>query len=168
MQVRVISRCGAATRSLDSRFEASGLKQPTDFILEIMRVGFGAVSRSELEALEGWLLAGLDDHPLPRRVAEALNASDADYVSARDVLSELHAVMFRPMLGRNFIDSANWPTLALVTMLVARHLEKLSAGGFKVADIIARIPSPEGFARLATEITSDLRQRVMAEPRKAE
>jgi len=153
---------------LDSRFEVAGLRQPTGFVLELTRIGFGAASRSKLEALEGWLLAGLDNHPLPGLVEEAFKTSDADYVFVRDVLSELHAVMFRPMLGSNFIDSPIWPTVTLVTILVARHLEKSSAGGFTVADIVARIPCPEGFERLATEIESVLRHRLMAEPKKAE
>jgi len=145
---------------LDPRFEAAGLEQPADFILEVMRVGLGAMSHSELKASEGWLLAGLHDHPLPTLLTESLNASDADYVFARDVLSELHAVMFRPMLGRNFIDSAKWPALTLVILLVAGHLEKSSSGRFTVADIIARIPRPEGFERLGREILGELWQRL--------
>ena len=120
-------------------------------MLEKTRIGFGAASHSALAALEGLLLGGLDDHPLPKLVDDALHAGDDDYISARNFLAELEPTMFRPMVGRNFIDSPNWPTLALVTILVLRHVKK-SAGGFTVASILTRIPFRDGFDRLARHL----------------
>ena len=136
-----------------------------EFVLESVRIGFGALSHSELQALEGWLLAGLHDHPLPGLFAEALDASDADYVLAQDALSVLEAAMFRPMVGRNFIDSPYWPTLTLGAILVARHLEKSLGDEFTVANILANIPHREGFERLAKDLTGVLLQRLPSERR---
>jgi len=141
--------------SIDPRFESAGLKQPTQFILDKVRLGFGAASHSALAALEGLLLGGLDDHPLPKLVDDALNAGDDDYISARAALAWMQRVMFRPMVGRNFIDSPNWPTLALVTILVLQHVKK-STSGFTVASILTRIRFRDGFDRLANGLMSKM------------
>ena len=88
--------------------------------------------------------------------------SDLDYVLARNVLAELERSKFRPMLGRNFINSPNWPTLVFVMLLVAHYLEKSSPGGFTVAKLLGRIPLPDGFEKLATEMSKDLIERAIA------
>jgi hypothetical protein len=137
---------------LDPRFEALGLKQPTKFIFDKVRLGFGVVCRSPLAALEGLLLAGRNDHPLPELVDQALDASDDAYIAAREFLAWLEPIMFRPLVGRDFIDRSNWPTLALVTILVLRHVQK-SVRGFTVANILSRIPVPHGFERLVSNLT---------------
>ena len=53
------------------------------------------------------------------------------------------------------MDGTNWPTLALVTILVLQHVKK-SKGGFTVARILTRIPSRDGFERLARNLRSKL------------
>ena len=61
--------------------------------------------------------------------------------------------MFRPMVGRDFIDSPNWPTLVLVTILFLRHMER-SETGFTIAGILAKITSLAGFDQLAKRFLS--------------
>jgi hypothetical protein len=141
--------------SLDSRFEAAGLTQPKSFIFEEVRLGFGPPSDSGLADMRGLLSAGRDDHPLPKTIDDALNASDEDYLSARAALAWMQCTMFRPMVGRNVIDSPNWPTLALVTILVLQHAKK-STRGFTAASILTRIPSRDGFDRLARDLRDKL------------
>jgi hypothetical protein len=82
--------------SIDPRLESAGFKQPTQFMLKQIRLGFGVLSRSLLAPLEGLLLAGLNDHPLPKLIEEALNASDDDYMSARVALAWMERTAFRP------------------------------------------------------------------------
>jgi hypothetical protein len=139
--------------SIDPRFEAAGLKQPPQVYLDQARLGFGLLSRSLSAPLEGLLLAGLDDHPLPKPVDEALNADDDEYITAREFLARLEPFMFRPMLGRGFIDSPNWPTLVLVTILFLRYMER-SETGFTIAGILAKITSLAGFDQLAQRFLS--------------
>jgi hypothetical protein len=141
--------------SIDPRFESAGFKQPTQFVLKQIRLGFGALSRSLLAPLEGLLLAGLDDHPLPKLIEEALNASDDDYMSARVALAWMERTTFRPVVGRNVIDSPNWSTHLLVIILVLQHVKK-SAGGFTVANILTKIPFRDGFDRLARGVMSKM------------
>jgi hypothetical protein len=141
--------------SIDPRFESAGFKQPTQFVLKQIRLGFGALSRSLLAPLEGLLLAGLDDHPLPKLIEEALNASDDDYMSARVALAWMERTTFRPVVGRNVIDSPNWSTPLLVIILVLQHVKK-SAGGFTVANILTKIPFRDGFDRLARGVMSKM------------
>ena len=81
-------------------------------------------------------------------IEEALNASDDDYISARVALAWMERTTFRPLVGRNIIDSPNWSTHLLVIILVLQHAKK-SAGGFTVASILTKIPSGDGFDRLA-------------------
>jgi hypothetical protein len=121
--------------------------------LDKIGVGFGAASRSGLAEMEGLLLTGLADRPLPKLIDDALNATDDDYISARAALSWMQRTVFRPMVGRHFIDSPNWPTLALVTILVLRHLKK-TKGGFTATSILSRIPFRVGFERLARDLGS--------------
>ena len=137
--------------AIDPRFEAAGLKQPTKFYLDKIRLGFGTASRSGLAEMEGLFLAGLDDRPLPERINDALNASDDDYVSARAALTWIERTTFRPVVGRNFIDSSNWPTQVLVIILVLQRVQR-SIGGFTVSSILGRIPSRDGFERLANRL----------------
>jgi hypothetical protein len=120
---------------IDPRFESAGLKQPTKFYLNNARLGFGVLSRSFLAPLEGLLLAGMDGHPLPEIIEEALNASDDDYVSARAALTWIEHATFRPVVGRNIIDSANWPTQVLVIILVLQRVQR-SIGGFALSSIL--------------------------------
>ena len=141
--------------SIDPRFESAGFKQPTEFMLKQIRLGFGVLSRSLLAPLEGLLLAGLDDHPLPKLIEEALNASDDDYMSARVALAWMERTTFRPLVGRNIIDSPNWSTHLLVIILVLQHVKK-SAGGFTVANILTKIPFRDGFDRLARGLMSKM------------
>ncbi len=61
--------------------------------------------------------------------------------------------MFRPMVGRGFIDSPNWPTLVLVTILFLRHMER-SETGFTIAGMVAKITSLAGFDQLAKRFVS--------------
>jgi hypothetical protein len=127
------------------------LKQPTKFYLNHVRLGFGVLSRSFLAPLEGLILAGLDDHPLPKLIEEALNASDDEYVSARAALTWIERTTFRPVVGRNFIDNPNWPTQVLVIILVLQRVQR-SIGGFTLSSILGRIPSRDGFERLANRL----------------
>jgi hypothetical protein len=150
--------------TIDPRFEHAGLKQPTKFYLDKIRVGFGAASRSGLVEMEGLLLTGLDDRPLPKRINDALNGSDDEYVSARAALTWIERTMFRPVVGRNVIDSPNWSTHLLVIILVLQHAKK-SAGGFTVANILTKIPFREGFERLARDLRSKLAGTREASPR---
>jgi hypothetical protein len=135
---------------IDPGFGSAGLKQPTEFYLDKVRLGFGAASRSPLTEMEGLLSADQDGHPL---LDAALKASDDDYTSARAALVWMQRAMFRHMVGRHFMDSANWPTLALVTILVLRHMKK-TKGGFTVTSILSRIPFRVGFERLARDLGS--------------
>ena len=137
--------------AIDPRFEAAGLKQATKFYLDKIRVGFGTASRSGLAEMEGLFLTGLDDRPLPKRINDALNGSDDDYVSARAALTWIERTTFRPVVGRNFIDSPNWPTQVLVIILVLQRVQS-SIGGFTVSSILGRIPSRDGFERLANRL----------------
>jgi hypothetical protein len=141
--------------AIDPRFEAAGLKLPTKFYLDKVRFGFGAVSRSGLAEMEGLFLTGLDDRPLPKRVNDALNGSDDEYVSARAALTWIERTMFRRVVGRNVIDSPNWSTHLLVIILVLQHAKK-SAGGFTVANILTKIPFRDGFDRLARDLGSKM------------
>jgi hypothetical protein len=141
--------------SIDARFEATELKQPTRFYLDKVRLGFGAASRSGLSEMDGLLLTGLDDRSLPKLINDALNANDDDYISARAALAWMQRTMFRPMVGRHFIDSANWPTLALVTILVLQHL-KATKGGFTATTILSKIPFRVGFERLPGDLDSKM------------
>lgn len=127
--------------STDLRFESAGLKQPLQFYFNQARLGFGVLSRSLLALLEGLLLAGLDDHPLPKLINDALDASDDEYISARGYLARFEPLMFRPMVGRDFIDSPNWPTLVLVTILVLRHLERSETGLTIAVFLLRYVPS---------------------------
>jgi len=136
---------------IDPRFKAAGLTQPTTFYLNQVRLGFGVVSRSFLAPLEGLLLAGLDDHPLPKLIEDALNASDDEYVSARAALTWMERTTFRPVVGKNFVDDPNWPTHVLVIILVLRRVQK-SIGRFSVAGILSQIPSRVGFDHLANRL----------------
>jgi hypothetical protein len=72
--------------------------------------------------------------------------------------------MFRPMVGGSFIDSPNWPTLGLVTILVLGHVQK-SVGGFTVVSILTRIP----LAMVSTgwRVTSARNWRALARDRPA-
>jgi hypothetical protein len=140
---------------IDLRFESAGLKQTTTFYLDKVGLGFGAASRSGLAEMEGLLLTGLDDRPLPKLIDDALNASDEEYLSARVALAWMQRIMFRPMVGRHFMDGANWPTLALVTILVLQHLKK-TKGGFTATSILSRIPFRVGFERLARDLGSKM------------
>jgi hypothetical protein len=149
--------------TIDPRFESAGLKQPTQFILKQVRLGFGVLSRSLLAPLEGLLLAGLHNHPLPKLIDEALNASDDDYMSARVALAWMERTGFRPVVGRNVIDSPNWSTHLLVIILVLQHVKK-SAGGFTVATILTKIPSRDGFDRLARSLMSRIAQSSEGNP----
>jgi hypothetical protein len=145
---------GAVERQLDQidpRFESAGLKQPTKFYLNHTRLGFGVLSRSFLAPLEGLLLAGLDDHPLPKLIEDALNASDDEYVSARAALTWMERTTFRPVVGRNFIDNPNWPTQVFVIILVLQRVQR-SIGRFTVSSILGRVPSRDGFERLANRL----------------
>ena len=153
--------------SIDPRFEAAGLKQPPQFYLDQARLGFGLLSRSPLASLEGLLFAGLDDHPLPKPVDEALNADDDEYITAREFLARLEPFMFRPMVGRGFIDSPNWPTLVLVTILFLRHMER-SETGFTIAGVFAKITSLTGFDQLAKRVLSGLARSGEGSPGTAE
>ena len=137
--------------AIDPRFEAAGLKQPTKFYLDKIRVGLGTASRSGLAEMEGLFLTGLDDRPLPKRINDALNGSDDEYVSARAALTWIERTTFRPVVGRNFIDSPNWPTQVLVIILVLQRVQR-SIGGFTVSSILGRIPSRDGFERLANRL----------------
>ena len=110
--------------AIDPRFEAAGLKQATKFYLDKIRVGFGTASRSGLAEMEGLFLTGLDDRPLPKRINDALNGSDDEYVSARAALTWIERTTFRPVVGRNFIDSPNWPTQVLVIILVLQRVQR--------------------------------------------
>jgi hypothetical protein len=143
--------------SIDPRLEAAGLKQPVEFYLDKVRLGFGAASRSPVAEMEGLLSSGRDGHPL---LNEALHASDDDYISARAALAWMQRTMFRPMLGRSLIDSPNWTALVLVTILVLQHLKKSARTGFTVGSILTRIPFRGGFERLARGLMSK-----MARPR---
>ena len=139
--------------SIDPRFEAAGLKQPPQFYLDQARLGFGLLSRSLFAPLEGLLLAGLDGHPLPKPVDEALNADDDEYITARGFLAKLEPFMFRPMVGRGFIDSPNSRLLVLVTILFLRHMER-SETEFTIAGMVAKITSLAGFDQLAKRFVS--------------
>jgi hypothetical protein len=141
--------------SIDPRFESAGFKQPTEFMLKQIRLGFGVLSRSLLAPLEGLLLAGLDDHPLPKLIEDALNASDDDYISARAALAWMERTAFRPVVGRDVIDSPNWSTHLLVIILVLQHVKK-SVSGFTVANILTKIPFRDGFDRLARGLMSKM------------
>jgi hypothetical protein len=137
---------------IDSRFESAELKQPTDFYLGKVRLGFGAASCSPLAEVEGILSADQSGHPL---LDKALSASDDDYSSARAALAWMQRGIFQPMLGRSFLDSPNWPTLALVTILVLQHMKK-SKSGFTAASILSRIAFRVGFERLARTLRSEV------------
>ena len=100
-------------------------------------------------------MTGLDDHPLPKLIDEALNASDDDYMSARVALAWMERTTFRPVVGRNVIDSPNWSTHLLVIILVLQHVKK-SGGGFTVDSILTKIPSRDGFDRLARSLMSKM------------
>jgi hypothetical protein len=141
--------------TIDPRFEHAGLKQPTKFYLDKVRLGFGAVSHSGLAEMEGLFLTGLDDRPLPKRINDALNGTDDEYVSARAALTWIERTMFRPVVGRNVIDSPNWSTHLLVIILVLQHAKKF-AGGFTVANILTKIPFRDGFDRLARGLVSKM------------
>jgi hypothetical protein len=134
--------------AIDPRFQSAGLKQTTEFYLDKVRLGFGAASRSPLTEIEGLLSAGQASHPL---LDKALNSSDDDYTSARAALVWMQRNIFQPMLGRNFLDSSNWPTLALVTILILQHMKK-SKGGFTTTSILGRIPFRVGLELLASTL----------------
>ena len=153
--------------TIDSRFEAAGLKQPVRFYLDKVRLGFGSVSRSGLAEMEGLLLTGLDDRPLPKLIEAALNATDEHYISARTTLAWMQRNMFRPMLGRSFLDSPNWPTLAFVTILVLQHVKK-TAGGFTTATILSKIRPLAGFNQLTKRLLNEMKHSGEARPRTAE
>jgi hypothetical protein len=138
--------------AIDPRFESAGLKQPTEFYLDKVRLGFGAASRSPLAELEGLLSADQGGHPL---IDKALSASDDDYASARAALAWMQRSIFQPMLGRSFIDSPNWPTLALVTILVLQRLKR-TKGGFTNTSLLSRIPFRVGFDRLVRDLRDKL------------
>jgi hypothetical protein len=145
---------GAVERQLDQidpRFESAGFKQPTKFYLNHARLGFGVLPRSLLAPLEGLLLAGLDDHPLPKLIEAALNPSDDEYVSARAALTWMERTTFRPVVGRNFIDNPNWPTHVLVIIPILQRVQR-SIGTFTVSGILSRIPSRDGFEQLANRL----------------
>lgn len=113
------SHLGAQEQQLgpiDPRFESAGLKQPVQFYLQKVRLGFGAASHSALAALEGLPLEDLDDHTLPKLIDDALNASDGDYVSARVALTWMQHTMFRPMLGHRLINRNHIGIAASLTM----------------------------------------------------
>jgi hypothetical protein len=153
--------------TIDPRFEHAGLKQPTKFYLDKVRVGFGAASRSGLAEMEGLLLTGLDDRPLPKLIDDAINATDDEYISGRVALAWMQHTMFRPVLGRSLLDSANWPPLAFVTILVLQHVNK-TARGFTAAGILSRITSRAGFDRLAKCLLSGMARSGQGCPRIAE
>jgi hypothetical protein len=136
--------------AIDPRFDSAGLKQPTEFYLDKVRLGFGAASRSPLAEMEGLLSADQGGHPL---LDKALSATDDDYTSARAALAWMQRSIFQPMLGRSFVDSPNWPTLALVTILVLQHV-KMSKSGFTAVSILSRIALRVGFERLAINFRS--------------
>ena len=145
---------------IDARFGSAWLKQPTDFYLDKVRLGFGAASHSPLSEMEGLLAADQGAHPV---LDAALKAKDEDYLSAREAVAWMQHTMFRPMVGRNFIDSPNWPTLALVTILILQHTKK-SAGGFTISSLLSRIPSGDGFRRLASRLLNDKKPAREEEP----
>jgi hypothetical protein len=153
--------------AIDPRFEAAGLKQPTKFYLDKVRLGFGAVSRSGLAEMEGLLLTGLDDRPLPKLIDDALNSTDDEYISGRVALAWMQHTMFRPVLGRSFLDSENWPTLVLVTILVLQHVNK-TARGFTAASILGKIQPLAGFERLAKRLLTGMARSSEGRPRIAE
>jgi hypothetical protein len=84
--------------SLDPRFASAGLKQPVQFMLKNTRIGFGVAAHSVFAAVEGLLLGGLNDHPLPKLIDDALGANDDAYISARDFLAKLELLCFDPWL----------------------------------------------------------------------
>jgi hypothetical protein len=153
--------------TIDPRLEHAGLKQPTKFYLDNIRVGFGAASRSGLVEMEGLLLTGLDDRPLPKLIDDALNSTDDEYISGRVALAWMQHTMFRPVLGRSFLDSKNWPTLVLVTILVCQHVNK-TARGFTAASILDKIKPLAGFERLAKRLLTGMARSSEGRPRIAE
>ena len=71
------------------------------------------------------------------------------------------------MVGRGFIDSPNWPTLVLVTILFLRHMER-SETGFTIAGVFAKITSLTGFDQLAKRVLSGLARSGEGSPGTAE
>jgi hypothetical protein len=136
---------------LDERLAAAGLEQPMSFYLEQARLTFGTTNPN-LSIFFGWFLVENQSSDFLGYLEAALRCDDEVLSQAKLAFWLLNRHGFKKMLGNAVVDSAEFTTVALVSMLVAKQLESTPES------LLDRMPQRAGFEQffegLVDEVTS--------------
>ena len=138
---------------LDGQFAAAGLKQPREFYLTVVRVGYGALSDENSEKLRGILLADKNSEQLPEFIEGALKSDPEAYAKVRVVFRWANQFLFRPLVGDGIINSPEFTVCSLVSMLAAEKL------GFSMSHVLDKLPAPQGFQALVSSFCDAVGER---------
>jgi hypothetical protein len=148
---KIANVVGKQLGPLDERLAAAGLEQPMSFYLEQTRLTFGTTNPSH-SFLFGWLLIEKEASTFPEYLEAAFRCDDEVLSHAKLAFRSLNQHGFRKMLGNAVLDSAEFTTVALVWMLLAKQLESTPES------LLDRMPQRAGFEKflggLVDEVTS--------------
>ena len=135
---------------LDTRSKLLGLSQPEDFYIKILRRMNAPPDEKDL--LSGLLLFDESTLTFSDEIERVLRASPKQLEEAKRRFAIINALMFRPFFASSIINSPEYVAILLILFL------RMEQGGFTIEQLVASVPVPDGFQRMANAFKNLLRR----------
>jgi hypothetical protein len=142
---------------LDERLAAADLKQPLSFYLEQVRLMFEGSANPDLLAFFGWLLIEKRNYAIPEYLEAAFHCDDEVLNDAKLAFLLINQYGLKQILCNAVLDSAEFTTVTLVSMLVVQQL------GLTPDILLDKIPQRAGFEQFLAGILDGVKSEISSD-----